>query len=368
VICKDFISDPCGEAHREFTITKAYQDELWIQAMDLPMISTVVPSDEPLDPVPDGDLVPDEAAIAEVEARWVCAEESPEGGCILDEECDELQHDGTLATEPGEEGTGEWRCIEERCRRACEGPDECMLRPLPGPTCFGEFVAYQVALRNAFLIHVDGLGGLDHVEVDPDTGECVPTSSVEDSPLLTSRLPLPASSSADDPDWNAIPLCPTDSVLPTDPNPCRIQSLSTDTRFHRLAYRGQHVDALRFSNPLFSLVLDLTSLEGLTRDVPAYDFSTWPIDFAPFRRSRIPRSYQQEFSLSPGYQPLSDLVSLESRPVTLPMRIVSSPQDSVVFIVDGAGPGTNSGIRGQVVRATLNDGDATVDTAFTGVR
>lgn len=353
VICKDFITDPCGEAHREFTITKAYQDELWIQSMDLPSISSVLTSGEPGE---GSELIPADAPIVEVEDRLLCAQDQPDGGCIDDEDC-------AMITE-----AGEWRCIEERCRRPCEGPDECLLRPLPGPTCFGEFVPYQVALRNSFLVASSQIGLLDQVEVDPDTGECIPSTSVENSALLTSRLRLPATSEADDPDWNAIPLCPSDEVLPTDPNPCRIQATSTDTRYHLLAYRGQTVDALRFSTPLFSLVVDLASLESLTDDVPTYDESTWPAEFAHFRRSRIPRGYAQEFTLAPGYQPFSDLVVLESRPVTLPMRIVASPQPNVAFIVDGAGPGTSSGIRGQVVRVTLSDGDATVDTAFNGVR
>ncbi len=393
VICADFIRDPCGEAHREYTITKAFQDELWIQSMDIPVTSTIVPIEDSLYPAcatginnwsidgecvcrigfvacsvdPDGDpdsfdccvdpdaVIPPVAEILEDEARWLCAEEQPEGGCVEDDECDEITAEG------------EWRCIEERCRRACENPSECMLRPLPGPTCFGEFVPYQVALHNSFL--VDGpLVALDRVDVDPDTGECVPTKSIENSALLTSRLPLPPTSDSDDPDWNAIPLCPTNQVLPTDPNPCRIHSTSAYAPYHLVNYVGEPVQALRFSNPLFSIVVDLTSLEALTDDVPTYDASTWPAEFAAFRRSRIPRGYEQEFSLAPGYQAFADLVSLESRAVTLPMRVVSSPLPLTIFIVDGAGPGTSSGIRGQVVRATLSDGDATVDTAFNGVR
>ncbi|MFV8756083.1 hypothetical protein ACNOYE_36490 [Nannocystaceae bacterium ST9] len=362
VICRDFIRDSCGEAHREYTITKAFQDELWIQSMDLPAISTL---SQVGDPIEAGDeLIPPDAPVVEVDERWVCSQEQPDGGCVDDDDCIELDDDGVVV--PGSTG-GSWQCIEERCRRPCEGPDECMLRPLPGPTCFGEFVNYQIAVRNSFLV-TGPLTTLDRVDVDPETGECVPASDVETSQLLTSRIPLPPTSAADDPDWNAIPVCPTDEVLPTDPNPCRIQATSTDLRYHTVPYRDQSVPALRYSNPIFSIVLDLTSLESLTADVPDYDESTWPIDFAAFRRSRIPRGYVQEFSLGPGYQAFVDLVVLESRPVTLPMRIVASPESPVVFIVDGAGPGTSSGIRGQVVRVTLTDGDATVDDSFNGVR
>jgi hypothetical protein len=367
VICQDFIADPCGEALREYTITKAYQDELWIQAMDQPLISTIDFEGE----TPESDeLIPPDAPITEYEERFVCAEGTPEGGCIDHSECAELDHEGNITTEESEQ-TGEWLCIEDRCRRPCEDPSECMLRPLPGPTCFGEFVLYQIAARNQFLVRADGLNtAFDPVEVDPDTGECVRSSSVENSALLTSRLPMPASTRPDDPEWNAIPLCPTDIVLPTDPNPCRITTLSTDTRYHLLSYRGETVDALRFSNPLFSLVLDMTSIQTLVSDVPTFGASSWPVEFVPYLRSRIPRNYEQEFRLASGfgYQPFSDLVSLESRPVTLPMRIVPSPESPIVFIVDGAGPGTSSGIRGQVVRVALTDGDATVDTSFNGVR
>jgi hypothetical protein len=368
VICEDFIHDPCGEARREYTITKAFQDELWIQSMDLPVISTIETNG--MHTEGSEDLVPPDAPIVEVEDQWVCAEGTPDGGCIDDEECVDLDHDGEITTDEAE-NSGEWLCIEERCRRPCEDPSECMLRPLPGPACFAEFVRYEVTLRNAFLVGVTNVSStLDPVEVDPDTGECVRSTSVENSTLLTSRLPLPASSSADDPDWNAIPLCPTDAVLPTDPNPCRIDSTQVATRFHLLPYQGQNVDALRFSNPLFSLVVDLTSLETLTSDVETFTASSWPVSFVPFRRSRISRGYEQVFRLAPqtGYQPFSKLVILESRPVTLPMRIVPSPEASVVFIVDGAGPGTSSGIRGQVVRATLSDGDVSVDSTFNGVR
>jgi hypothetical protein len=38
-VCGNFISDPCGEAYREYTITQVTQDQLWLQVMDKPMLS-----------------------------------------------------------------------------------------------------------------------------------------------------------------------------------------------------------------------------------------------------------------------------------------------------------------------------------------
>lgn len=351
VVCDPFLRDPCGEAHREYTITKAFQDELWIQAMDIPAIAT---------------LKIDEAAgtYAELERQMICAQTQPEAGCVEDVDCAGLDHEGLPVLESGNPEFA-WECVEERCRRACEDPSECMLRPLPGPACFAEFVPYQVRLRNAFL--VDGpVRGLDPIIVDELTGECVRRNAIDDSTLLTSRIPLPASNSPDDPDWNAIPICDGDLVLPTSPNPCRIQSTSPDQLFHRLAYGGQTVDAIRYSNPVFSIVLDLTSLETLVAPIPEYEEFGWPAELAAFKRSRIPRGYQQEFGLESGYIPMQASGALNNYALTLPTRVLLSPETNRLFIVDGAGPGTNSGIRGQVVLFDLVS--ATTDISFDGVR
>jgi hypothetical protein len=240
-------------------------------------------------------------------------------------------------------------------------------RRLPGPTCFGEFLSYQVALRNQFL--VDGpIVQTSLVEVDPNSGECVETQDAELSRLLTSRLPLPASDSPDDPEWLAIPVCVSDTVEPSNANPCRISATrSLGALFHNFEYEGEQVSALRFSNPVFSFVLDLVSLELLTEDVLDLDGQSWPAAFARFRRSRIPRGYREDFKLGGGYEHFSDFLTLEGRPVTLPVRIVPAPQSDVAFIVDGSGPGSTSSIRGQVLRVFLTD-QVLADEAFTGVR
>ncbi|HLT38299.1 MAG TPA: hypothetical protein VK034_18565, partial [Enhygromyxa sp.] len=395
-ICANFISDPCGEAYREFTITQAYQDRLVIQSMDQPLISYLdgasfspcetgsnnrlvdgacecLPgyaeqhcpgydpnaADVPVDCCVDPDAIaPLPAAIVEAEDRFICSEEQPDEGCSTDDECTALLGDDAP-----------WRCIEDRCRRPCEDADECVYRRLPGPTCFGEFVRYQVHLRNAFRVSGPQAPFVtSRVEVDPETGQCVETDNPQVSQLLTSRLPLPVSDNPDDPGWLSIPVCPSDAVEPGHPNPCRITTTrSSSTLFHTFAYEGEQVSALRFSNPVFSIVLDLSSLTFLARDVPGYQGQAWPAEFARFLRSRIPRDYRQEFRLDGGYRPFAGFPLLEGRPVTLPVRIVPAPQSDVAYIVDSSGPGATTSIRGQVLRVFLRD---TVDTdpAFTGVR
>jgi hypothetical protein len=342
-VCANFIRDPCGEAHREFTITRAFQDELWIQSMDQPLISYLVD---------DG-----AGSFTEAQDRFICADEQPDGGCTENAECTAL-----LGAD------AEWMCIDGRCRRPCENADECVLRRLPGPACFSEFVAYHVALRNQF--RVLGPGGqflTSLIEVDPDTQECRVTSDPERSRLMTSRLPVPASDDPNDPGWLAIPECPVGEVLPTDPNPCRI----TDAResgalFHQFRYEGEAVSALRFSNPVFSVVLDLSSLTALTQDIRGADVP-WPAEFADFYRSRIPRNYRQEFRLVTGYTPFQPRILLEGRPATFPVRIVPAPQDDRAYVVDISGPGLTTSIRGQVVRVELTD-QFLSDEAFIGVR
>jgi hypothetical protein len=397
-VCANFISDPCGEAYREYTITKVFPDRLWIQSMDQPMISylttgatpcetgsnnqlvadvceclpgyseALCPGDDDPDVVdccadPEA-VVPPPAAVAEAEDRFVCAEEQPDDGCVTDEDCTSLLGDDYP-----------WLCIEERCRRPCEDADECVYRRLPGPTCFGEFVSYQVALRNQFRVTGPAPFLSSLVEVDAETGECVAVQDAQVSRLLTSRLPLPASDDPDDPEWQAIPVCPNtldpnvDNVVdPGFANVCRINApRDPGVLFHNFEYEGEQVSALRYSNPVFSIVLDLTSLEALTRDVPELDGQIWPAEFARFRRSRIPRDYRTEFRLASGYVPFAERIVLENRAVTLPVRIVPGPQSDIAYIVDGSGPGSATSIRGQVVRVFLQS-QVTADEAFIGVR
>ncbi|MFO7562413.1 MAG: hypothetical protein R6X02_07195 [Enhygromyxa sp.] len=390
-ICANFISDPCGEAHREFTVTRAFQDRLWIQSMDQPLISYLESAATPCASGSNNQLIdgvceclpgyaeefcpgeddpevvdccvdpsasaPPPAPIVEAEDRFICSEEQPDDGCSLDTECTALLGD----EQP-------WRCIDGRCRRPCEGADECVFRRLPGPACFGEFVSYQVALRNQFRVSGPQAPFVtSRVEVGPE-GECIETADDQRSRLLTSRLPLPASDDPDDPEWQKIPLCVDDTVEPGSPNPCRITaSRSLAALFHTFEYEQERVSALRFSNPVFSIVLDLSALGFLTRDVPGYEGQSWPAEFARYRRSRIPRDYRQEFQIQGGYVPFGEFMTLEGRAVTLPVRIVPAPQPGVAFVVDASGPGTTTSIRGQVLRVFLTD-QVQSDQAFTGVR
>ena len=394
-ICGNFIADPCGGAVREFTITKSFQDELWIQAMDQRPQSHMFEygpcaagsnnalvgdscvclggfegcggEGEALEccEVPGAEAYP---IMGEVISSFVCSEEQPNDGCASDDDCEGLPFPGPSADpnapepEPGEA----WMCVEERCRRPCRSAAECTLRRLPGPTCFGEFVRYQVGLRNAFQVTGPVSFEGDRVDVDPDTGECRPTLDGELSQLLSSRISLPETDDPSDPVWAAIPVCSTDAVEPGNPNPCRI--MSEGGRFHNLSYEGETVSALRFSNPVFSLILDLTSVDSLTSNISGFEELSWGVGQVGFERARIPAGYSETFRLGSGYQPFADFLLVEgSRPVTYPVRILAGPAEAEVYIVDGSGPGSSTSIRGQVVRATLGD-QVSVDDTFIGVR
>ncbi|NVB41928.1 hypothetical protein G6O69_29125 [Pseudenhygromyxa sp. WMMC2535] len=352
-VCADFIADPCGEAHREFTITRAFQDSLWLQSMDrrpMPYVSAV-----------EGE---DGLTISETVDRFVCADEQPGDGCDSDQECVDYLTEINDGVAPEED----WVCVDQRCRRPCENEDECVLRRLPGPACFAEFVRYQIDLRDAFLLS----GPINYrdelVDVDPDTGECVATTDTQISRLLTSRIPLPATDDPEDPDWADFPICPSDTVEPSDPNPCRIDTArNASSPFHNLTYVGETVSAIRFSNPIFSLIIDLTSVDSLSAPVPGYEDYPWPVDFAGFQRARIGRDYQESFDIASGYRPFADIVTLGGYPMTYPVRIIPAPELDQAFIVDGSGPGTTSSIRGQVLQVELT---GTVDAVeeFDGVR
>jgi hypothetical protein len=377
--CGNFISDPCGEAYREFTITHVTQNQLTLQSMDQPVLSRLAttPCEDLGNAVVVGDAcvclpgysiaacepgtvgeccqdsswIEGQAPVLEVEDRYVCTEEQPDNGCSEDADCNE--------------GV----CIDAYCRRPCENDDECVFRRLPGPECFGEFVQYQIGLNDEFRVSGPGFEFLTQGVEIADDGSCQPTSNAALSQLLTSRLSLPPSDRPDEPDWLAIPTCDDDVVSPSDPNPCRIVAeRALANKFHAFTYEDQEVvSALRYSNPVFSIVLDLTSLEALTAEVPGYDDSVWPLDFVGFRRSRIPRGYRMSFGLESGYTPFEAIMLLEARPVTYPIRIIPGPQSNVAYVVDSSGPGSASSIRGQVVRLTLDEGSL-IDPGFIGVR
>jgi hypothetical protein len=400
-ICEPFISDPCGEPHREYAILAATQTELWLGELDIAPRSyvRVAPTDDPAcDPGAAGDLV-------ECEARLTClmpeSRTQPDGGCTADDDCDGFEDDDDGDGDPDDyvcsfgrcrkappigeciedsdcdsievdrDGDGvrdaEYLCIEGLCRTSCEaGTPECRLAPLPGPECFAELATYEVRLRNAFLfgtLEPSAPFYSDRV-VPGDDGFCRVDPTV--STLLQSRIALGRDEieTFSDP-VTGIPPCPNAAEAgPTDPNPCEItvtRADAPDTPFHTFAYDTTPVRAIRFSNPFMSIVLDTTSLLDLARPAADFDDVAWPGAFASFRRSRIPRNYRETFDTGDsGYVPYNTPILVSNTPLTYPVRVVAAPEVGAAFVVDDSGRGGPTGVRGQVVRI-LFDG-----TAITG--
>jgi hypothetical protein len=389
-VCDHYISDPCGEPHREFLITRAFQSELWLQSLDkapIAYLDRLEDEAETCIQLDDDELC--FPPLVEREDQFVCTELQPENSCSTDEDCTDLL-EGT-----DEDQGQEFLCIEESCRRACEDADECILRRLPGPACFREFVRYEIRARNAFTVEGEGPARFmsDKVFSDPDTippqaetqtPECVDGGVAAGvSNLLTSRIPL-----GPDEDSLDLPLCePTDNVPDSgSPNPCLItQSRASDpvSRFHTFDYFATQVDggevtAVRYSNPIMSLVVDLTDLEALGISIPdsqrevftdlVNEGGLWPAAFRRFRRSRIPRGYRETFNITPGYTPINAAVGIGSNFLTFPLRIVNAPDLNWTFIVDASGPGTSTSIRGQVLRVDAASNPPLADIGFDGVR
>ncbi len=357
-VCSHFIEDTCGDARREYLITKAFPGELWLQAMDRPLEAFVREVGEPVctDVTVDGKVVEVcTRQLEEDEERLVCTKDQPEGGCVSHEEC-QILLEGT----EDDPGGAEFLCIDQRCKRACNSPDECTLRRLPGPRCFREFVSYQVRARNSFIVRGTGAADFleDQVAVDPDTGECTLTGNTTNvSTLLTSRIPL-----GPDDDNLGLPNCATDDSVPTsgDINPCRVNLPrgTGDSLFHTMNYRGAGpVSVVRFANPILVLALDLVDLGSLTAPIAGSVDSYWPESFRQFRRSRIPPGYREQFSIaqSLGYDPLLDGLTLSGASLVYPVRVVNAPELGYVFVVDASGIGTVSGVRGQVMRVNIAD-------------
>lgn len=400
-VCEDLIYDPCGSPIREYLITRAFQSELWLQAMDRPETSYLMyagVTDDALE-VPDADVCsgkylrslppespPPSRRAVECQRRLVCGEVQPETGCESHNDCVQLIADDATASEIYP------LCVDGLCRRPCvpvgqnaEGEedknnnnDECILRRLPGPTCVQELARYSVFARNSFVVR--GPGAYDFldqkVRADAVSNECYEDPEV--SNLLTSRIRLGTdeADTRNNPVW-PIPPCPPGSERPGagTPNPCfidtvRPDSLMTDAPdglFHHFYYGEQPdqgaVPAVRFSNPMMSLVLDLTSLEGLINPVPGTE-TPWRADFAAFKRSRIPRNFNESFSTVSGYSPYDVAVITSSIALVGPTRIINAPEPATVFVVDTSGGTGTGGVRGQVVRVNLLGGQVTPDDKF----
>lgn len=348
--CWEYIHDPCGSPLREFLITRATQTELTLQALNIRKSSVYGPRLDPITGEKIVDPETDEPVVGETIARLVCSEEQPDGGCEANVDCDGIvDEDGRIYP----------YCFDGVCRRPCADGEECILRRLPGPRCFGELVRYQVFTHNAFRVAGPGRYSFmaERVKVAED-GACYEDPSV--SSLLTSRIRLGADEA--DTRENALwPIqdCPSENIPDTGaPNPCFIpdvrpgalNSNSAERIFHLFNYGGQEggpVPAIRYSNPMFSLVLDLTSLEGLASD------GGWPAADRAFVRARIPRNYQQTFTTLDGYRPINDPAVVRGVPLVGPVRVVSGPEVGTIYVVDAAGRGGSNGIRGQVMRVTL---------------
>jgi hypothetical protein len=384
--CNPFIFDDCGEPRREYTVVRAFQDELWLQAMDIPRVS-IVRTEQGTDACPGDGSDSDGSEGAECppiehEGRFVCIPrtEQPDGGCSNDDDCRTELGDDTF-------------CIEEVCRRPCmrisemgatgtecdppcEAGEGCfvgqciaecdpLLTPLPGPACFRELVRYEVRARESFVLRGSGDTSfipdrVRAVPVEMDGGQETKMECLEDlsvSNLLTSRLRLGANEEATlhHAVWG-IPDCLEGDILPADPNPCRIptaRAANQASTYHYFEYLESEVVALRFSNPVLSLVLDLTSLRDLGTTMPDATDQAWPVEFARFLRSRIPVGYGIAFETTAGYTPYNEPVAVGAVPLVYPVRVVNAPERAFVYAVDAGGRGGTRGVRGQIVRIAL---------------
>lgn len=417
-VCRPFLRDECGAARREFAITRAFEQKLHLQVLDRPVESYLMmkpanltqadavegPELEALcrgervfrAPLSEGDESPcdrvednamcgttgerpccspetyeffGDPGFVECEQRLSCGPAQPDDGCLSHDDCARLDGEFPL-------------CIDGMCQRVC-GPDEdCGLTPLPGPACFRELVHYQVRARNSFVVRGEGAYTFLAQKVkSDDDGECYEDPEV--SNLLTSRIRLGRDEI--DTEQNAlwpIPSCPADSDRPSGgtPNPCFIENVRppellsntplVTSLYHQFCYGlglncgdvpgPRTVRAIRYSNPMMSLVIDLTSLLDLAKPIPNTEEARWPPEFAAFKRSRIQGAYREAFGTRRGYIPYDADVVTSSVSLVGPTRIINAPELSTVFVVDSSGGTT----RGQVVRVTLTGGQVTPDVRF----
>ncbi len=380
--CAPFITDPCGPPRREYLVTDATQTELTLAATDIPAVTWI--SEEPC-PLPAGELnlrpgsdgsTSDTLLCLstvegsqgepnvdryECEARLSCVlpegAEQPPGGCAEDSECDYLE----VAGGP------QYICFDGLCRTPCEGGSfNCRQALLPGPGCFAEFFQYAVTLRESFAVGVASTAEFlsDRVITDPLTGQCREDETV--SALLTSRIPIGADAAAT---FARIPDCANaDEAAPSDPNPCRItvpREADPRSRYHYFSFYGVPVDAIRYSNPFGTVVIDTVDLISLAspNDLPAGVFSPC---FAGFHRSRIPANYRESFTTPSitGYAAYNSPIVVGATPLTYPVRVLPAPETEASFAVDAGGRGGVTGVRGQVVRMVIGSDSITGDQDF----
>lgn len=384
VLCAPFITDPCGQTRREYLVTRAFQDELYLQALDVATDASL--RRDPLNA----------NALEELEGRFSCLSlpGASNATCYDDTYCDESAEicapDGVCRRcsegEPAclvcevdadcatDFGAGS-QCLDGRCRRPCESGDpECTRAPLPGPLCFPELVSYVVRAHQSFIVLRNG-GGFytDRVTtrgalaarrgetVDADLeDECVEDPTV--SSFLTSRLRLGADAygTFEDPENpHRIPPCmEDDAVSLEDPNPCQILTTRLEpdpTRFHAFEHAAagaepRQIPAVRFSNPSLTFTLDLVSLLDVAKTPAAFPQFPWPATASEFRRSRIPENYTESFSTFDGYEEVAMTLAIGDATLIYPVRIVPGEETYSAYIVDSGGRGGTAGVRGQVVR------------------
>jgi hypothetical protein len=448
--CAPFISDPCGSAERAYRITRATNDELWLQALERPARAVVRSVMGPLSPtgatvdlreytakltcdspvqrveaescLVDADCLADPydpdnqrgALACDTSAPPACDEDVPcaegvacdDGRCVGQGVCVGQQPDGGCDDDEGCLGLGaQYLCVDSVCRAPCElcpppaqpeapcqvdehcvdagagqvciagvchepcpGGPSCLVGPLPGPRCFPELVRYAVHLHESLAFTGSGTPFLsDRVIVDPMTGECVEDDAV--SSLLTSRIRLGADAAhtfGSGP-WQIRDCVNPEEAGPDDPNPCRIvtdRAVDPASLFHRMRYLDEPVEAIRFSNPVLSVTIDLVGLVGLTSEPPDFANQVWPASFAEFLRARIPAGYSEEFASTNGFIPYNEPVVVGTTPMVYPVRILRAPEANADFIVDAGGRGGVAGVRGQVIRIDHGPGQVLTDQQF----
>lgn len=404
VLCAPFINDPCGQTRREFLVTRAFQDELYLQALDVRPTSVLRETAQT-------------SALEEIDGTFSCLPQArtPQASCYSDDDCPAdgayCAADGvcractdgepsclTCATDTdcSDDFGPEARCLEGACARPCSpGDPECTRAPLPGPLCFPELVDYVVRAHESFVVERSGGGFyVDRVTTrgalaarrgevaDAATmNECVEDDSV--SPLLTSRIRLGADAYAtfDDPEnpHRIEPCSDSDAVALDDPNPCRILAPRDHADvmpplFHTFGYfpaseEPRQVPAIRFSNPSLTFTLDLVSLLDLARAPAAFPQYRWPGFAAEFRRSRIPENYRESFTTFDGYDGIAISVTIGDAPLVYPVRIIPGAESYSAYIVDAGGRGGTTGVRGQIARIEV-DGyvEGTIEDQFFRVR
>ena len=373
-VCAPFISDPCGAPRREYVVTGAKQTELTFGAMDIPATTFMrrecplptgpttsairsgpsppsrpdacvdrcrsadaacAPSEYPV--LCDGFCYPkgsdcsdDRLGLQECEARLTCV--TPAGQDAALGRLHRRQRVRATAWAP----TARPTCASTTCAaRPCQGGSfNCRQALLPGPGCFAEFVRYAVAsareLRRSSLDPAQ-LFITDRV-IDRSGDRRVPRGPDRVEPA---HQPRAARARTRRRRSRTSPACPNaDEASPSDPNPCRIMTLRSEpdgdtTLYHAFSYYDEPVEALRFSNPYGTIVIDLVSLLDLAAptELARHRGRSRPATPASGARESPVTTARNSPTPSPtGYQAYNDPIIVSNTPLTYPVRIVPAPE------------------------------------------